>query len=157
MLTTSSKNNRFSIHSLSDLQLIQLSRFIEPNGELIVAEVQKHLPVPINRVFAVRADSNAIRGKHAHRQCTQVLICLYGAVRVSCDDGIAKREVELDRPDCGLLIPPSIWVEQLYLKSPTILLVLCDRLFEEEDYIRDREQFERYRGWTEKQRRMWEA
>lgn len=142
------------MHFLSDLQLIQLSRFTEPNADLVVAEVKKHVPFPIKRAFAVRADSKTVRGKHAHRRCTQVLICLHGAVRVSCDDGVDRREIELRLPHEAVLIPPSLWAEQLYLETPTILLVLCDRLFEEEDYIRNRKEFEQYRAMAERSREL---
>jgi dTDP-4-dehydrorhamnose 3,5-epimerase-like enzyme len=134
------------MHALSELKIIQLGRFTSPNGELIVAEVEKHIPTAIKRAFAIRAGLNAIRGQHAHRRCTQILVCLHGAVRVICDDGRDRQVVELNQPDQALLIPPSIWAEQLYLESPTILLVLCDRLFDEADYIRDRKEFEQYRA-----------
>jgi len=134
------------MYVLSDMRIIQLSRFVELNAELVAAEVGKHVPFAINRVFVVRADSNSIRGMHAHRRCTQVLVCLHGTVRVSCDDGVDRREIQLGSPDQALLIPPTLWAEQVYVESPTILLVLCDRMFEEDDYIRDREQFERFRA-----------
>jgi dTDP-4-dehydrorhamnose 3,5-epimerase-like enzyme len=138
-------DSKLAMHSLSDLRFIQLSRFVEPNGELVIAEVEKHVPFPVKRAFVVRADSNVMRGQHAHRRCSQVLVCLHGAVRLSCDDGVEQREVELNQPHQAVLIPPSLWAEQLYLETPTILLVLCDRLFEEADYIRDRKEFEQYR------------
>jgi dTDP-4-dehydrorhamnose 3,5-epimerase-like enzyme len=45
----------------------------------------------------------------------------------------------------GLLIPPGIWSEQLYLTENTVLTVLCDRVYEAEDYIREYSIFLKFR------------
>jgi hypothetical protein len=47
----------------------------------------------------------------------------------------------LDTPQKALHIPPGLWAEQIYRDPATLLLVLCDRLYEAEDYIRDMEAF----------------
>ena len=131
--------------SISDLQLIELPKFSVDNGELFVAEAGSHLPISIARVFVVCAREGAIRGQHAHRLCTQVLFCVHGAIRVSCDDGSSQRDIELGGPEHALLVPPSIWGEQVFLTRDSVLIVLCDRKFEDQDYIRDRAEFDRYR------------
>lgn len=132
--------------SVDAIRSFDLPVFTKPDSQLVVAEAEKQLPISIGRVFAVRAERDTVRGNHAHRRCTQVLVCLHGRVSVRCDDGNSSRIVELERPNAALLIPPSIWAEQTYLDSPTVLLVLCDRPFEEEDYIRSRKEFEAYRA-----------
>lgn len=134
-----------SLVDLSALRIIPLPSFSQQGSELVVAECEEHLPIPIRRVFTVRAEKNTARGKHAHRRCSQILICLNGIVEVNCKDGSDERSIRLDRRDRALLIPPSIWAEQIYLVSPTILLVLCDKPFEEDDYIRDWQEFETFR------------
>ena len=35
------------------------------------------------------------------------------------------------------MLPPMIWAEQVYKLDKSILTVLCDRIYEEEDYIRN--------------------
>ena len=37
----------------------------------------------------------------------------------------------------ALLIPPGIWAQQTYTVENSILTVLCDRIYEAEDYIRE--------------------
>ncbi|GMQ82803.1 MAG: hypothetical protein BMS9Abin05_2265 [Rhodothermia bacterium] len=133
------------MNSISDLQLIELPRFSGDNGELFVVEADSHLPMSIARVFVVRAGEGAIRGQHAHRLCSQVLFCVHGAIRVSCDDGSSQRDIELGSPEHAILVPPSIWGEQTFLTRDSVLVVLCDRKFEEKDYIRNRIEFDRYR------------
>lgn len=121
-------------------ELIELPFYEENHGDLVVAEGKK-IPFDIKRVFNVRQQKGDIRGKHAHRLCSQILICTNGAVEVKCDDGQNTEIFILDRPNIGLLIPPRIWADQKYVKNNTILTVLCDQIFEESDYIREYENF----------------
>jgi len=51
----------------------------------------------------------------------------------------------LDAIDRGLLVPNGIWAEQRYLDSDNVLMVLCDRPYEEHDYIRDYREFLAFR------------
>jgi hypothetical protein len=41
----------------------------------------------------------------------------------------------------GLIIPPGIWAQQTYLTENSVLTVLCDKLYQAADYIRDYEEF----------------
>jgi hypothetical protein len=44
----------------------------------------------------------------------------------------------------GLLILPGVWAEQKYLENSSILTVLCDQPFNEEEYIRNYDEFKKY-------------
>jgi dTDP-4-dehydrorhamnose 3,5-epimerase-like enzyme len=129
---------------LNSISLIDLPHHFEDNGDLIVIEGNKHIPFSIARVFVVRAPKNEIRGQHAHKQCTQFLICHSGSIEVICDDGENITNYLLDRPNFGLMIPPGIWAQQTYLTDNSVLTVLCDRPYEAEDYIRQYDEFKTY-------------
>lgn len=120
--------------------LIELPFYEENHGDLVVAEGE-NIPFNINRVFSVRQKKGDIRGNHAHRLCKQLLICSNGALEIKCNDSEIYETHILDKPSLGLLIPPGIWADQRYLQDNTILTVLCDRLFEEDDYIRSYKDF----------------
>jgi len=122
------------------VKLIELPYLKENNGDLVVAEGEI-IPFSIKRVFNVRQQKGDIRGKHAHRHCSQLLICTNGAVEVKCDDSRTTKIYILDKPNLGLFIPPGIWADQKYIENNTILTVLCDRPFEEVDYLRNYEDF----------------
>ena len=62
-------------------------------------------------------------------------------IEVTCDDSLNKKFFLLDRPNYGLLVPPGIWAEQRYVENNTAITVICDRLYEAEDYISDYELF----------------
>lgn len=134
------------LHDLNSVQFFNFPQHVNDTGKLVVMEGGVHVPFPIQRVFSVSSQAGTTRGGHAHRLCSQLLICLNGAVDVVCNDGIERLVLRLDRSDRGLYIPPSIWAEQTYLEAATVLLVLCDRPYEEEDYLRDFCDFQNYRN-----------
>ena len=124
------------------VKLIELPYHKENNGDLVAVEEESNvIPFSIKRVFNVRAQKGNIRGRHAHRQCSQLLICTNGSIEVKCDDGSTNELYVLDKPNFGLLIAPGVWAEQRYMENNTILTVLCNRPFEEVDYLRNYEDF----------------
>lgn len=122
-------------------RLIRFPSFTEENGSLSVFESNKEVPFLIQRVFSVTANVNDIRGEHSHRKCSQLLLCMNGKIKVVCDNGSSTREYLLEDMSEGLLIPPGIWATQEYIGLNSVLLVLCDRGYEAEDYIRNYNEF----------------
>ena len=55
--------------------------------------------------------------------------------------GDKKESFLLDKPSVGLIIYPMVWAEQYYLKNNTILTVICDQKFDENDYIRNYQKY----------------
>ena len=114
----------------------------DPRGELIVSEIASELPFTPMRFFSViNVPSSEIRGAHAHKQCSQFLICLNGSVRVLLDDGSTRREVILDRPEMGIYMPPMIWGTQYRYSPDAILLVFASLEYQPGDYIRNYDDF----------------
>lgn len=133
------------MNSFKNLKLTKLPLNSALNGDLSVIESLKDLPFLIKRIFFVKANSKSIRGEHAHRKCSQFLICLHGSVKVECTDSVETKIFFLEKTNVGLLIPHGIWAKQEYLEANSILAVLCDRYFESDDYIRDYEDFIEYK------------
>ena len=127
---------------MKSIRLINFDYYKETDGDLVVVEGHSdNVPFSIARIFNVRADKGSTRGRHAHRECTQLLICTNGTVEVTCDDGKQTSTYILDEANHGLLIEPGIWAEQKYIKENTVLTVLCDFLYDEGDYIRNYKDF----------------
>ncbi len=129
--------------TLDDVRLVPIQLVRDAKGALAVMD-NARLPFESKRVFAVFDADSFPRGRHAHYACSQLLVCLTGRVSVTCDDGRARRTWELTSAAEGLLIPPGIWGEQDYADG-AVLLVLCDRSYEAEDYIRDYQTFLTYK------------
>lgn len=123
------------------VKLINIPEFVTDSGRLSVFDQADVVPFDIARVFVVRADTGQKRGHHAHRECVQLLTCVNGACDVVCDDGAEHVTFRLNDPGVGLLIPPLVWAEQTYLEKGTVLLVLCDRSYDEMDYLSDYNEF----------------
>jgi dTDP-4-dehydrorhamnose 3,5-epimerase-like enzyme len=123
---------------IKSLKQIEFQRFIEDNGQLSIFQVGSNIPFDIKRVFTVLSDSGHVRGSHAHIFCSQILFCLAGEVRLTCDDGIGNKDtITLNRKSNGILIPPMIWAKQEYLVDNSLLMVICNQEFNEQEYIRD--------------------
>ncbi len=133
------------MNNLKDLETINLVMHKDERGELLPIEFQKNFKIPIKRSFLVYGRHNVVRGNHAHKLCNQFLCCLNGICEVNCDDGKESNKEILDNPTKILKIPNMIWSSQRYLSENSIILVLCDLDYSEEDYIRDYEDFINYR------------
>src|SRR5690242_1492835 len=68
-------------------RLIELPSYRRDDGEVVVAEITAQVPFASYRLFTLTAPVGAHRGKHAHRLCSQFMLCVAGAVEVVCDDG----------------------------------------------------------------------
>jgi UDP-2-acetamido-3-amino-2,3-dideoxy-glucuronate N-acetyltransferase len=112
-------------------------------GDLMVAEFERHLPFLPTRIFFVYHVPNArVRGEHAHRQCSQLLVAINGAVSVVLDNGRScRQEVRLDTPAVGVLIPPMVWGIQYRFSADAILAVFASHPYDTEEYIRDYDEF----------------
>jgi dTDP-4-dehydrorhamnose 3,5-epimerase-like enzyme len=137
--------NFYPYTTISSVYLVKLPHHFEENGDLVVIEGLINVPFIIARVFVVRAPEGAVRGQHAHKACAQFLTCPRGAVDIDCNDGKQSAEFELSHPNMGLYIPPGIWAEQRYKTRDATLTVLCDRVYEPDDYIREFSTYLTYR------------
>jgi dTDP-4-dehydrorhamnose 3,5-epimerase-like enzyme len=132
------------INELGDARLITLPKHVDADGVLVVAEAAQ-IPFQIQRMFTIVAPAGAKRGRHAHRLCSQLVLCSSGAVDIACEDGRERKTFSFDRPDLALLVPSGLWLEIDVRQSEAVVTVLCDRPYEEPDYIRDYGEFLSFR------------
>jgi len=128
--------------SLKNLETITFPLKKAPTSELIIFSSPQDVPFPIQRVFVVRAHEAVERGGHAHKVCTQLLVCLQGDCWVTMDDGHTRTHIFLNEPHKGILIPPGVWAEQSY-GPQSLLMVFADHPYDEDDYMRDYDVFQK--------------
>ncbi|MGN6120148.1 MAG: WxcM-like domain-containing protein [Rhodanobacter sp.] len=129
-----------SVHgtSVTGVQLHTFNAVTDMRGSLSVGEFEREIPFHANRYFLVYDVPTAeVRGEHAHHQCHQFLIAARGTVHVVADDGHAREEFILDRPNAGLYLPPMIWGTQYKYSSDAMLLVFASHFYDPKDYIRE--------------------
>jgi mannose-6-phosphate isomerase-like protein (cupin superfamily) len=129
---------------LDEIAIVECQDLSDIRGGLFVFTLDRIVPFDVKRIFYVYdVPVNAVRGRHGHYRCHQFLICQKGRLLVSVTDGLATRNIEL-RSGQAVLVEPLTFAEETYLEPDTILLVLCDRQYEEDDYIRDVETLKAY-------------
>lgn len=114
----------------------------DDRGQLVALEAMEHIPFKIRRVYYIYDTLEGVcRGKHAHRNLEQILICVHGSCKILLDDGYERREVLLDKPTEGLYISNDTWREMYDFSQDAVLLVLASEHYDEADYIRNYQDF----------------
>ncbi len=132
--------------SVFDCSVIDLGKINFAEGNLTVVENNGVFPFDVKRVFYLYDIAGGeSRGAHAHKECHQFLIAASGSFEVSLDDGIYQRQVFLNRPNIGLHIPPGVWASEVNFSSGAICLVLASHSYNESDYLRDYQDFLKFR------------
>ncbi|MFB9054887.1 FdtA/QdtA family cupin domain-containing protein [Formosa undariae] len=141
------KTTRQNVTStVNDLHRIEIPKIKEPRGNLAVIE-KDCIPFEIKRVYYLYdVPSDASRGGHAHKSLYQFLIPLSGSFDIRVKDGENERLITLNKPDIGLLIVPGIWREIENFSSGSVCLVLASAEFNEDDYIRNFEDYKLFKS-----------
>lgn len=114
----------------------------DDRGQLVALEEFKDIPFKIKRVYYMYDTGKGVhRGFHAHKSLEQILICIHGSCKILLDNGQEKKIVFLEKPYEGLYIANNIWREMFDFSADAVLLVLASDLYNEEDYIRDYDEF----------------
>ena len=88
--------------------------------------------------------NNVIRGKHAHKNLEQILVCIHGSCKIKLDNGKEKKIIPLEKPYEGLYVAHNMWREMYDFSSDAVLLVLASEVYDASDYIREYDEFIHY-------------
>ena len=124
-----------------NIQIIDIPKIEDYRGNIAIIE-NEVIPFAIKRVYYLfDIPSSAKRGGHSHKEQLEFLIPLSGSFDVVLKDGKETKTVTLNKPDKGLLINSNIWRELENFSSGSVCLVLASEVFDENDYIRNYEDF----------------
>lgn len=119
----------------------------DDRGQLVALEEGRDIPFEIKRVYYMYATGEGVhRGFHAHKNLQQILICIHGSCKILLDNGADKKVVSLEKPYEGLYVTNDMWREMYDFSPDAVLMVLASEYYDENDYIRDYEEFLRYVG-----------
>jgi dTDP-4-dehydrorhamnose 3,5-epimerase-like enzyme len=123
-------------------KIVDFKTLGDERGSLIALEENYNTPFAIKRVYYIFDTKKDVRrGYHAHLALKQMAICVKGSCKFLLDDGIKQEQIKLSRPDQGLLIEGLIWREMYDFSEDCVLMVLADEHYDENDYIRDYDDF----------------
>ena len=124
--------------SKTEDKIIDLPKILDPRGNLTVAQSMDHIPFNVSRVYWVYdVPAGESRGGHAHKQCREFIVAASGSFTVTLDDGYTQTSYHLNHPWQGLYVETGVWRTLNDFSSGAVCLVLASDPFEEDDYIRD--------------------
>lgn len=138
--------------SVYDCTIIELDKHhSDRKGNISVVENRKDIPFDVKRTYYLYdVPGGESRGGHAHKELSQLIIAASGSFTVTLDDGRVKRSFTLNRPYQGLYVVPGIWRTLDDFSSGAVCLVLASHGYDAADYIREYEEFIRYKNGNSK-------
>ena len=129
---------------VKNTHMLSFDRHGDERGMLIAAEAMREIPFPVERIYYIYdVGKDVRRGFHSHRELEQLLICVHGNVKILTKTPTESETVLLDSPEKALYIGPMVWREMYDFSDGAVLLVLASKHYDEDDYIRSEEVYQR--------------
>jgi dTDP-4-dehydrorhamnose 3,5-epimerase-like enzyme len=126
--------------------IIALPKFEDPRGNLSFIEENNHIPFKIERAYWIYdVPGGQVRGGHAFKEQQELIVALSGSFDVVVDDGKTKQTFSLNRSYYGLYVPAGMWRQMENFSTNSLALVLSSTHYNEDDYIREYDEFLKYR------------
>lgn len=130
-----------SMKNVADVRNIIVT---DHRGDLIISEFGDQFNFEIKRHYVLKnCSSEHSRGGHAHINLWQYFVCLVGSVEIVLFDGQLEYHRKLTSSSHGVLVGPMVWRDLHNFSDDAVVSVLASEIYSEDDYIRDKEQFER--------------
>ncbi len=131
---------------IDNCRIIELGKHHGASGNLTVVDNGKVANFDTKRVFFIYDIPGGVsRGGHAHKTLRELIIAASGSFEVYVNDGEREQTFLLNHPSKALLLPEGVWEELRNFSSGAIALVLASTPYQPDDYIRDYEQFIKYK------------
>lgn len=123
-------------------KLINLNIMGDERGSLISFEKGNNIPFEVKRTFYIfDTKGDVVRGAHANKNSEFLLIVISGSCRVKIDTGNKIDDVLLNKPHQALYLNKLVWKEMYEFSHNSVLLVLSNEYYDENEYIRDYDEF----------------
>ncbi|BDF71414.1 dTDP-6-deoxy-3,4-keto-hexulose isomerase [Oscillospiraceae bacterium] len=129
---------------IKNCKMINFKRLQGELGVLTAIEAGSEVPFGVQRVYYITdVPQNVTRGFHSHRDLEQVLLCLNGEVKIRVKTPYENEIIRLRNDSVGLYIGHMVWREMFNFTPGSVLMVLASKHYDENDYIRDAQAYER--------------
>lgn len=130
------------LKKLKLVKKIKLPRISDPRGNLSFCQNDREVLFEIKRVYWIYdVPGGAIRGGHAYRKQNEMIIALSGSFDIIVNNGVSESCFHLNRSYYALYVPKMIWRSIENFSTNSVALVLTDSLYEDDDYIRNFDEF----------------
>jgi hypothetical protein len=123
-------------------QIFNLPKILDRRGNLSFFENNSQIPFAIKRTYWIYdVPGGESRGGHAYRENEEFIVALSGSFVVVLDNGLEKTAFSLNRSYYGLYVPKMYWREMNNFSTNSLALIVSNTEYNEDDYIRDYEEF----------------
>jgi len=127
---------------MQEAQIINLPKILDERGNLSFFQNEQHIPFTIQRVYWIYdVPGGEKRGGHAYREMQEFIIALSGSFDVVLFDGKEEKKFTLNRSYYGLYVPKMVWRSMENFSTNALAFVASDALYNEQDYIREKDVF----------------
>lgn len=131
-------------------RIIQIPKYLDDRGNLSVIEEFKETLFKIERTYWIYdVPGGEHRGGHAYRKNQEFIVALSGSFDVILDDGNERKVYHLNRSYYGLYVPSGYWREMDNFSTNSLAFVLSSTKYDASDYIRDYDEFKKYKNEEE--------
>ncbi len=121
--------------------LIEVGQHEDKRGSLCFAE-WTDLPFEPKRIFWIHdVKSGQSRGKHAHKECEEVVFAVSGSFDMFVDNGKEQATFHIDCPNKGIYIGKGVWCELKNFQPGTVCVVVANMEYMHHGYINSYEEF----------------
>ena len=132
---------------MNKIEIIKLKSFIRKSGKLVPLNFDKKFPIKVKRIFYIYGKKNNYRGDHAHKKCKQLFIPISGKIALFVKKNDKDKKIILDSVNNkGILVPNLYWCRLKFLTTNGIIMIICDREYEFQDYIEKYSEFKKIEG-----------
>ena len=123
---------------MKKIKKYKVQSIFKSSGKIITMSFDKNFPIKVKRIFFLYDKKNKIRGNHAHKKCSQFFLPVVGKFELRVKNIKKDKKIFLkDTAEKGVLVPPKYWVSVKFLTKNSSLMVVCDQLYNANDYIRN--------------------
>lgn len=122
--------------------IVQLPKILDERGNLSFIQNEDQIPFAIRRAYWIYdVPGGEQRGGHAYKKNKELIVALSGSLDVKVTDGHEEETYHLNRSYYGLYVPNGFWREMSNFSTNSFALILASEDYNEEDYIREYEEF----------------
>lgn len=135
------------LNKSNNFEIITLPKIHDIRGNLSFFESNNHIPFTIKRTYWIYdVPGGESRGGHAFDNQQQFIISISGSFDVNLFDGKDEFKITLNRSYFGILINPLTWLHLDNFSTNSLALIVNSQFYNESDYIRNREEFNKLFG-----------
>tara|TARA_B110000027_G_scaffold63365_1_gene67960 strand:- start:457 stop:861 length:405 start_codon:yes stop_codon:yes gene_type:complete len=127
---------------MGKVKLVSLPKILDKRGNLSVIESETHVPFSIKRSYLIYdVPGGEVRGGHAFIEQKEMIVALSGSLDIIVFDGVKEQKFSLNRSYQGLYIPNGLWRHMENFATNTLVLVISNTNYNENDYIRNKKSY----------------